>query len=64
VGGSDRETIALAGERRKRVIGPENISGAIDKIEMVAAFDDASLSKLGGGPNATRLRGQHSQLLS
>src|SRR4029078_8741587 len=37
--GPDREPVALACQRRQRVIGAENVTGTVDQIDMIAGFE-------------------------
>ena len=37
--GVDLQAVRLAGERRQRVVGAENVAGAVDQEDMVAFFE-------------------------
>ena len=36
--GADRQPVGFAVQRRQRVIGAENVAGAVDEEEMIALF--------------------------
>ena len=48
--GADRQAVGLARERRQRVIGAENVAGAVDQEEVVALLQRAR--RRGGGLGA------------